>query len=294
MSIAFLSRHEHSERNLSENTDRLGSKIVIFITLQQTGICWRTQTEWELTKDWDIANVTNVTLNIKNLTCGDISTPCSWFENLHCFSEDCSIGKAAARCWDLKSTLSKTNHNLFFTLDRTIPLLTCRAVTWRKTRETETGHFILISCKMELNSVLYQSEICRPDHVWVDAGTVREGGADEGKAIGAASEVWWSWRQRTYDYDDQWSLIMEAKLVTITMTPSGVLCWRWWPALYSWTSRSSSLLFFSSSSSSSSIWICQFLSLITWFNSSLGDDSFWRWDNQTQGEVWPARRRNLQ
>ena len=28
-------------------------------------------------------------------------------------------------------------------------------------------------------------------------------------------------------------MIMEAKLVTITMTPSGVLCWRWWPALYS-------------------------------------------------------------
>ena len=204
MSIAFLSRHEHSVRNLSENTDRVGSKIVIVVIIiiilnHQTGICRR---EWKLTKDWDIANVTNVTLNIENLTCGDISTPCSWFENLHCFSEDCSIGKAAARCWDLKSTLSKTNHDLFFTLDRTIPLLTCRAVTWRKTRETETEHFILISCKMELNSVLYQSEICRPDHVWVDAGTVREGGADEGKAIGAASEVWWSWRQRTYNYDD--------------------------------------------------------------------------------------------
>ena len=28
-------------------------------------------------------------------------------------------------------------------------------------------------------------------------------------------------------------MIMEAKLVTITMTPSGVLCWGWWPALYS-------------------------------------------------------------
>ena len=112
--------------------------------------------------------------------------------------------------------------------------------------------------------------------------------------------LWWSWRQRTYNYDDHEGkeliimMIMEAKLVTITMTPSGVLCWRWWPTLYSWTSRSSSLLFFSSSPSSSSIWICQFLFLISWFNSSLGDDSFWRWDNQTQGEVWPTRRRNLQ
>ena len=109
MSIAFLSRHEHSVRNLSENTDRVGSKIVIVVIIiiilnHQTGICRR---EWDLIKDWDIANVTNVTLNIKNLTCGDISTPCSWFENLHCFSEDCSIGKAAARCWDLKSILSK-------------------------------------------------------------------------------------------------------------------------------------------------------------------------------------------